>query len=1227
MSGIIKGFDVVDSDSGSNHSDHDNENDDDDVAPDEDRLNSFFSSCPIDFASEKTNNNSSTTSSQSGSSSHFSMIQQVGSSSFGVDDDGDVDDTVEPKLRKRSATLITRKVSLLANVSASVQTDENQKSAAKLRSSNSSPFGSSCGLSKIFEGSFRGGDSGSRHAPQPASGAALSARQHSPPSPECTELARARAIRHQLALAEERKLEHQRLLARQDEAAARRDQKAKTALIVLEHMWRTLLVVARFAKCLKDPRNSRGGGQAVEVVRKITRNMRLKQLAAMPRPTIAHLKADKLLALFPEHHLAKFSRRMVPKYFFSGESVMCQNCVEDETFVLCKGTVDVVVSRVVVSTISNPGTVLGSMGMISGEPRTASIIAKTNCVFWMGNRLGFDVFSTHTTAATKFITEQRNANFRKVHQAMLTANSLAGYPLMSGISADGLRILCECGEPLIAKKKRATILAPTDTLASTSLLLLAGKVTLVLRRSHAQNPDKVAEALAWAADFPRGQKNFLRPIFLKRDSPVAPEPTSPKANATTAPVAVPGGGAEQSLPAVSFPFQIANLLKFLKFQTDHGLQFANDEKDDDDGSDDDDSEDGAYRCSWQSDNEEEVDVPEETKIDANDDDNHFFNDSLDCIPIAEMTAPCFINCAPMAIRKWVGIGVLTKSSGVEALVLRRERVFESLPVEDVSQLSSNAFKTNYKLIKAPGTDQLPRIFCEAQRFGSVLQFLQRLPLHLLRTTPFSVPEGSRLEFTSKREQHQRCYIVTKGELLLDGSSSTSSSQQQQPLLWPQFPIVFFGTDDRVVTCRTHVDGVCFRRSALLKLLNRGIREHDRRKVFISSMEGHYFSLTMQSPKAIADETNLLDTSWFTSSRQVSNAPAVAPPRSKVDPRGAVSGAPPATDIVNDDRPGSPRRNTSASVSVSMPTYPSVLNSSPSGATVRNERSGTDRRDMQRPVAEPHDESDNSLSLSLMDRSSRTQPIIMLPQYIAVNERNAGQVDAASPTRRSSSLVPTPPSASCCWSPNTSSRRIVTTSSSHVTSPALPPSIGRRGDLSSERLPSPLHSVTSPAHELHEPSPRLDAAVAPPNPRSVLLQLLEKVMTASEQVIVRNCPPATKVVPSSIVVAQQHASPLSQQAPGRQSLRSAQSRSSQLPPPPPPAAHGDSRKERYLPTLHQCPSRQTVRDRRVASALRSARRDDVSSAHAISSSIPLNDSVRARIESSRPNSSRSPPQYI
>ena len=817
MSINISGFELVDSESLSDSSGVDEA---DLELTNGHHRGEHFNACPIDVSptSATQSRSSSFMSSLGQSESGSSFSYHSGSVSFDLADDCCGDDEADDERAMKESGLITKKeqdtlsTSLMTRISTYFMQAMSQSSTTDLASLRS--IGSST--------SFR--------------------TQSSSAGSSIVDLARSRAINNRLAIAEEKSLERQRSVAKQAEAAKRRELKSQMSSKVLEGMWRTILAVVGFTQDLKGTIKASNSepDHISDAAQRFARKLRLKQLSSLPRPTVTQLKTDKLLSLYPEQHLTKFASRMVLKYYFAGETVMCQNCVEDETLVLCRGDVDVVVSQVVLSTISTPETVLGSMGMISGEPRTASIIAKTNCALWSGTRLGFDVFIANTAAAVKLIREQRNANFHEVHHLMLASASLAEYPLLRGISTDALRTLSECGEPLIATKKRATILAPTDALASTALLLVAGTATLVLRRSHSQSPEKLAEALAWAADFPRGQKNFLRPLRPKRDVTVEAK-EGLKKRQTKQTKGQAKRNQESSPASGATAVQIPDLLRYLKFQVERGLPDA-------------DGESRGYSC-WQDEDDDEQEVLE-TKNDDDDDDGYFLDDSLDYVPIAELTAPCLINFAPMALRKWVGIGVLTKSAGVEALVLRREQLFEALSLTTIRKLSTNACKSTYKLIRAPPPPMLPKIFCE--KFPSALQPLQHLHFEQLHTSPFSFPEGWPLEFIQVGNDSQRCYIITKGELTLEGRTTTSHSL---PFLWPQLPVIFYGTDYKMAKCRTAVEGVSFRRSALLQLLNRDIVDLATQKSFVHRMEELYFTVTKHVPKAIANE-GFLDLSWF-----------------------------------------------------------------------------------------------------------------------------------------------------------------------------------------------------------------------------------------------------------------------------------------------------------------------------------------------------------------------------
>lgn len=86
------------------------------------------------------------------------------------------------------------------------------------------------------------------------------------------------------------------------------------------------------------------------------------------------------------------------------EAVFRQDTHGDGFFILKSGAVDVVKDGQVVATMMNPGTMLGEIGFILDEPRTASVIARTKSVILRvtGENLE-SVVREHPAIATKLL--------------------------------------------------------------------------------------------------------------------------------------------------------------------------------------------------------------------------------------------------------------------------------------------------------------------------------------------------------------------------------------------------------------------------------------------------------------------------------------------------------------------------------------------------------------------------------------------------------------------------------------------------------------------------------------------------------------------------------------------------------------------------------------------------------------------------------------------------------
>ena len=76
--------------------------------------------------------------------------------------------------------------------------------------------------------------------------------------------------------------------------------------------------------------------------------------------------------------LGLFKNLTDTEVFKTGETIFNEGDVGNEMFVIQDGEVDILLHGSVIDTIG-AGMPLGEMGLIDGEPRSASAIAKTDC--------------------------------------------------------------------------------------------------------------------------------------------------------------------------------------------------------------------------------------------------------------------------------------------------------------------------------------------------------------------------------------------------------------------------------------------------------------------------------------------------------------------------------------------------------------------------------------------------------------------------------------------------------------------------------------------------------------------------------------------------------------------------------------------------------------------------------------------------------------------------------
>jgi CRP-like cAMP-binding protein len=207
-------------------------------------------------------------------------------------------------------------------------------------------------------------------------------------------------------------------------------------------------------------------------LRRSLRRARLRlAVSKLVKPSPQELRrVDKLLALYTDDHIAWFIDRLTPKYFFDQESIIFSGLEEDEMYVLVTGSCDVMVGAKHVFTITQ-GMTFGTVGMLTGEPRSARIVARTQDVFvWSGRRREFESFSRGGPEATQqfqaamtAINEMRTKNIRNVYKFMLDPSFiLSRYcNTFAGISKDFIVQLTTRGLPRISRAGDVWLYTPT----------------------------------------------------------------------------------------------------------------------------------------------------------------------------------------------------------------------------------------------------------------------------------------------------------------------------------------------------------------------------------------------------------------------------------------------------------------------------------------------------------------------------------------------------------------------------------------------------------------------------------------------------------------------------------------------------------------------------------------------------------------------------------------------
>ncbi|CUG93888.1 cyclic nucleotide-binding protein, putative, partial [Bodo saltans] len=200
-------------------------------------------------------------------------------------------------------------------------------------------------------------------------------------------------------------------------------------------------------------------------IRRAIRRMRLRMLApTMTKPAVASVRNDKMLGLFSEAHIQFLVDNLEPRYFFAREGIIFMGSEDDECYVLFSGSADVMMGKIKVFTMTG-GMVFGSVGMISGEPRTATILARENCLVWSISRRAFESYGARdhqVAAAQTIIRELRQKNIRSVYKGLIEPDYLSSrFTMLKGCSQEGVTMLLAKSEPRVLKSGEVLLHPPS----------------------------------------------------------------------------------------------------------------------------------------------------------------------------------------------------------------------------------------------------------------------------------------------------------------------------------------------------------------------------------------------------------------------------------------------------------------------------------------------------------------------------------------------------------------------------------------------------------------------------------------------------------------------------------------------------------------------------------------------------------------------------------------------
>jgi CRP-like cAMP-binding protein len=144
---------------------------------------------------------------------------------------------------------------------------------------------------------------------------------------------------------------------------------------------------------------------------------------------IEALRSLELFARLEDEELRSLAERLVPAPFAAGDVITRQGAIAHWLYLLVSGEADIWVDtadapRRHVSTLG-PGQVFGEMGMMTGEPRRATVTAKTDVECYRLDKAGFEGIIRSRPAIAEDISRVLAARDRDLRQTLAEAQAEA----------------------------------------------------------------------------------------------------------------------------------------------------------------------------------------------------------------------------------------------------------------------------------------------------------------------------------------------------------------------------------------------------------------------------------------------------------------------------------------------------------------------------------------------------------------------------------------------------------------------------------------------------------------------------------------------------------------------------------------------------------------------------------------------------------------------------------